>query len=54
MAVTFMDLAQDCAPMVEVRTLAAVISLESGFKPFAFRHSHQQRPAARASTRIKG
>ncbi|MGR9556436.1 lytic transglycosylase domain-containing protein (plasmid) [Rhizobium leguminosarum] len=37
MAVTFMDLARDCAPMVEVRTLAAVISLESGFKPFAIR-----------------
>lgn len=32
-----MDLAQTCAPMVEVRTLAAVISLESRFKPFAIR-----------------
>ncbi|CAN7736391.1 lytic transglycosylase domain-containing protein [Rhizobium leguminosarum] len=37
MAVTFVDLAQNCAPMVDVRTLAAVISLESGFKPFAIR-----------------
>ncbi|UFW82445.1 lytic transglycosylase domain-containing protein [Rhizobium sp. SU303] len=37
MAVTFMDLAQTCAPMAEVRTLAAVISLESRFKPFAIR-----------------
>ncbi|API55424.1 type IV secretion system protein VirB1 (plasmid) [Rhizobium leguminosarum] len=37
MAVTFVDLAQNCAPMVEVRTLAAVISLESRFKPFAIR-----------------
>jgi type IV secretion system protein VirB1 len=37
MAVAFMDLAQNCAPMVEIRTLAAVISLESGFKPFAIR-----------------
>ncbi|MBY3473724.1 lytic transglycosylase domain-containing protein [Rhizobium laguerreae] len=37
MAVTFVDLAQNCAPMVEVRTLAAVISLESRFKPFAVR-----------------
>ncbi|MBY3513379.1 lytic transglycosylase domain-containing protein [Rhizobium laguerreae] len=37
MAVAFIDLAQNCAPMVEVRTLAAVISLESRFKPFAVR-----------------
>ncbi|CAN7751009.1 transglycosylase SLT domain-containing protein [Rhizobium leguminosarum] len=37
MAVTFVDLAQNCAPMVDVRTLAAVISLESRFKPFAIR-----------------
>ncbi|WP_327206286.1 type IV secretion system protein VirB1 [Rhizobium beringeri] len=37
MVVAFMDLAQSCAPMVDVRTLAAVISLESGFSPFAIR-----------------
>ncbi|MBY5770124.1 lytic transglycosylase domain-containing protein [Rhizobium leguminosarum] len=37
MTVAFIDLAQNCAPMVEVRTLAAVISLESRFKPFAVR-----------------
>ncbi|MGO8063891.1 transglycosylase SLT domain-containing protein [Rhizobium leguminosarum] len=37
MAAAFMDLAQNCAPMVEIRTLAAVISLESGFQPFAIR-----------------
>ncbi|RXT29881.1 type IV secretion system protein VirB1 [Rhizobium leguminosarum] len=37
MVVAFVDLAQNCAPMVEIRTLAAVISLESGFKPFAIR-----------------
>ncbi|NKL20223.1 transglycosylase SLT domain-containing protein [Rhizobium leguminosarum] len=37
MAATFVDIAQTCAPMVEVRTLAAVVSLESRFKPFAIR-----------------
>ncbi|RXT19623.1 type IV secretion system protein VirB1 [Rhizobium leguminosarum] len=37
MAAVFVDLAQNCAPMVDVRTLAAVISLESSFKPFAIR-----------------
>ncbi|MGO6716470.1 lytic transglycosylase domain-containing protein [Rhizobium ruizarguesonis] len=37
MVVAFMDLAQSCAPMVDVRTLAAVVSLESGFSPFAIR-----------------
>jgi type IV secretion system protein VirB1 len=37
MAVAFVDLAQTCAPIVEVRTLAAVVSLESRFKPSAIR-----------------
>ena len=35
MAVAFVDLAQNCAPVVDVRTLAAVVSLESGFNPLA-------------------
>ncbi|MBY3536022.1 lytic transglycosylase domain-containing protein [Rhizobium laguerreae] len=52
MAVPFVDLAQNCAPMVEVRTLAAVISLESGFKPFAIRINSgpplQRQPASKA------
>ncbi|MBY5405957.1 lytic transglycosylase domain-containing protein [Rhizobium leguminosarum] len=52
MAVTFVDLAQNCAPMVEVRTLAAVISLESGFKPFAIRINSgpplERQPASKA------
>ncbi len=37
MAVAFVDLAQTCAPLVDVETLAAVVSLESHFKPFAIR-----------------
>lgn len=37
MAVAFVDLAQTCAPLVDVRTLAAVVSLESHFRPFAIR-----------------
>ncbi|NEK20276.1 lytic transglycosylase domain-containing protein [Rhizobium leguminosarum] len=52
MAVAFMDLAQNCAPMVEVRTLAAVISLESRFKPFAIRINSgpplERQPASKA------
>ena len=37
MAVAFVDLAQSCAPMVQVDTLASVVSLESRFQPFAVR-----------------
>ncbi|MBY5787609.1 lytic transglycosylase domain-containing protein [Rhizobium leguminosarum] len=52
MAVTFVDLAQNCAPMVEIRTLAAVISLESGFQPFAIRINSgpplERQPASKA------
>ncbi|QKK33445.1 lytic transglycosylase domain-containing protein (plasmid) [Rhizobium indicum] len=52
MAVAFVDLAQNCAPMVEIRTLAAVISLESGFKPFAIRINSgaplERQPASKA------
>lgn len=52
MAATFVDLAQNCAPVVEVRTLAAVISLESGFKPFAIRVNSgpplEHQPASKA------
>ncbi|ANP89240.1 lytic transglycosylase domain-containing protein [Rhizobium leguminosarum] len=52
MAITFVDLAQNCAPMVEVRTLAAVISLESRFKPFAIRINSgpplERQPASKA------
>lgn len=37
MAAAFVDLAQSCAPMVQVETLASVVSLESRFQPLAIR-----------------
>ena len=37
MAAAFVDIAQSCAPMVQVEMLAAVVSLESKFLPFAIR-----------------
>lgn len=37
MPVAFADLAQTCAPTVQVETLAAIVSLEGGFSPFAIR-----------------
>lgn len=37
MPVAFADLAQSCAPIVQVETLAGIVSLESGFAPFAMR-----------------
>jgi type IV secretion system protein VirB1 len=37
MGATFVDIAQSCAPMVQVETLAGVVSLESKFLPFAVR-----------------
>ena len=37
MGAAFVDIAQNCAPMVEVETLASIVSLESRFRPFAIR-----------------
>ncbi|MDH0910577.1 transglycosylase SLT domain-containing protein [Rhizobium pusense] len=37
MSAAFVDIAQSCAPMVQVETLAAVVSLESRFLPFNIR-----------------
>lgn len=37
MSAAFVDLAQSCAPMVQVEMLAGVVSLESKFLPFAIR-----------------
>ncbi|MBB2695365.1 UNVERIFIED_ORG: type IV secretion system protein VirB1 [Rhizobium esperanzae] len=37
MAGSFVDIAQTCAPMVKVETLAGIVSLESRFQPFAVR-----------------
>ncbi|WP_434714216.1 transglycosylase SLT domain-containing protein (plasmid) [Rhizobium sp. YTUHZ045] len=52
MAAAFIDIAQACAPMVEVETLAAVVSVESGFQPLAIRINSGpplvDRPASKA------
>lgn len=37
MSEPFVDLAQSCAPMIAVETLAGIVSLESGFSPFNIR-----------------
>lgn len=37
MPAVFLDLAQECAPQIAVETVAAVISVESRFQPFAIR-----------------
>ncbi|WLE00422.1 transglycosylase SLT domain-containing protein (plasmid) [Agrobacterium leguminum] len=50
MGATFVDIAQNCAPMVQVETLAAVVSLESRFLPFNIRvNSGMPLPAQLAS-----
>lgn len=50
MAATFVDIAQTCAPMVQVEMLAGVVSLESKFHPFAIRiNSAAPLPAQPAS-----
>lgn len=52
MPVAFADLAQTCAPLVTVETLAGVVSLESRFEPFAIRINSgppiQERPTTKA------
>lgn len=39
MGTTFVDIAQSCAPMVQMETLAAIVSLESRFVPLNIRIS---------------
>jgi len=52
MPVAFLDLAQNCAPQVATDTIAAVVSVESGFQPFAIRintdHPLAEQPKTRA------
>ncbi|MFU0507286.1 lytic transglycosylase domain-containing protein [Pseudaminobacter sp. NGMCC 1.201702] len=52
MPVAFLDLAQNCAPQVAMETIAAVVSVESGFQPFAIRintdHPLAEQPKTRA------
>lgn len=50
--VAFADLSKSCAPMVAVEMLAAVVSVESGFSPFAIRVNTDHRlPASPQSKR---
>lgn len=52
MPVAFLDLARDCAPLIATETLAAVVSVESGFQPFAIRinsdHPLAEQPGTKA------
>ena len=52
MPVTFIDLAQACAPTMAVETLAGIVSLESRFQPYAIRiranKSLADQPASKA------
>ncbi|MCV9910257.1 transglycosylase SLT domain-containing protein [Brucella sp. HL-2] len=52
MPVSFVDLAQSCAPMMASETLAGVVSLESGFAPFNIRINSgpplKEQPASKA------
>ncbi len=52
MPVAFLELAQNCAPQIATETIAAVVSVESGFQPFAIRintdHPLPEQPKTRA------
>ena len=51
MVVTFLDLAQTCAPQIATETIAAVVSVESGFQPFAIRINSDHPLADQPTTR---
>lgn len=51
MAVAFLDLAQQCAPQIATETLAAVVSVESEFQPFAIRINSDHPLADQPKTR---
>ena len=51
MPVAFLDLAQNCAPQIATETIAAVVSVESGFQPFAIR-INTDRPLAEREARL--
>jgi type IV secretion system protein VirB1 len=51
MPVAFLDLAQQCAPQIATETLAAVVSIESGFRPFAIRINSDHPLADQPKTR---
>lgn len=53
MPVAFLDLAQQCAPQIATETIAAVISVESGFHPFAIRINTDRPLAEQPKTRAE-
>ncbi|MBS3651911.1 lytic transglycosylase domain-containing protein [Pseudaminobacter sp. 19-2017] len=53
MPVAFLDLAQNCAPQIATETIAAVVSIESGFQPFAIRINTDHPLAAQPKTRAE-
>jgi type IV secretion system protein VirB1 len=53
MAAAFVDIAQNCAPMVQAETLAGVVSLESKFFPFAIRINSGSPLAAQATRKAE-
>lgn len=48
---SFVDLAQHCAPQITVETLAAIVSVESSFQPFAIRINSDHPLANQPQTR---
>lgn len=48
---SFVDLAQHCAPQITVETLAAIVSVESTFQPFAIRINSDHPLADQPQTR---
>ncbi|MDH7785690.1 type IV secretion system protein VirB1 [Ochrobactrum sp. 19YEA23] len=53
MGATFVDIAQNCAPMVQMETLAAVVSLESRFQPFNIRLNSGKPLAAQPASKAE-
>jgi type IV secretion system protein VirB1 len=53
MPVAFLDLAQNCAPRIATETIAAVVSIESGFRPFAIRINTDRPLAEQPKTRAE-
>jgi len=53
MGAAFVDIAQNCAPMVQIETLAAVVSLESKFQPFNIRINSGKPVAAQPASKAE-
>lgn len=53
MPVAFLDLAQTCAPTIASETLAAIVSLESRFEPFAIRVNSGATLSVQPTTKVK-